>query len=195
MAPAIFNWGLTKLILTSYANDCPSSGSNHFAGRHLIICDVVYPILVNNRKAPVMSLLDSVIGGLSGKAEGQPQASPLIAIITTLLAQSGGLQGLMGKFSQAGLGQVFSQWVSTGPNPPVSGNQIQQVLGPEQIQAIAAKLGIDPAQASQMVADHLPNIVDKLTPSGTIDPNANAEEGLSSLIPSLLKQFTSSGNA
>jgi uncharacterized protein YidB (DUF937 family) len=137
-----------------------------------------------------MSLLDSVLGGLSGKSDGQPQASPLVAIITTLLAQSGGLQGLMGKFSQAGLGQVFSQWVNTGPNPPVSGTQIQHVLGMEQIQAIAAKLGIDPAEASQMVAQHLPNVVDKLTPSGTIDPNANAEEGLSNLIPSLLKQFS-----
>jgi uncharacterized protein YidB (DUF937 family) len=139
-----------------------------------------------------MSLLDSVLGG---KGDGQVQASPLVGIITTLLAQSGGLQGLMGKFSQAGLGQVFSQWVSTGPNPPISGDQVHQVIGSEQIQAIAEKLGIDPAQAAKMVADHLPNIVDRLTPSGTIDPKANAEEGLANLIPGLLKQFTSGGTA
>ena len=114
----------------------------------------------------------------------------MIAIIGGLLAQSGGLQGLMSKFSQAGLGNVFSSWVSTGPNPPVSSNQIQEALGCDQIKALAAKLGIDPDQASQILAEHLPTVVDKLTPAGKIDPNANTEEGLSSLIPSLLQKFT-----
>jgi uncharacterized protein YidB (DUF937 family) len=142
-----------------------------------------------------MSLLDSVLGGLSGRQEGQPQASPMVAIIGALLTQSGGLQGLMNKFSQAGLGQVFSSWVSTGPNPPVSGNQIQQVLGSDQLQSLAAQLGIDPAKASEMLAQHLPGVVDRLTPAGAIDPKAHGQEGLASLIPSLLQQFTSGGTA
>ena len=137
-----------------------------------------------------MSLLDSVIGAVSGKSDQQTQASPMVAIIGGLLAQSGGLQGLMSKFSQAGLGNVFSQWVSTGPNPPVSSNQIQEALGCDQIRALAAKLGIDPDQVSQILAQHLPTVVDKLTPAGKIDPNTNTEEGLSSLIPSLLQKFT-----
>src|SRR4051812_3730716 len=105
-----------------------------------------------------MSLFDSVLGAVSGKSGDQVQANPLIPIIATLLAQSGGLQGLMSKFSQSGLGNVFSSWVSTGPNPPVSGDQIQQVLGPSQLQALAAKLGVDPEQASHMLAEHLPTI-------------------------------------
>ena len=64
-----------------------------------------------------MSLLDSVLGAMSGNTADKTQASPLIAILGTVLAQSGGLQGLMSKFSQAGLGNVFSSWVSTGPEP------------------------------------------------------------------------------
>ena len=137
-----------------------------------------------------MSLLDSVLGAVSGKTDGQTQPSPLIAIIAGLLAQSGGLEGLMRKFSQAGLGDVFSKWVATGPNPPVSGDHIQQVFGADQIQALAAKLGIDPTTASEALAEHLPNVVDRLTPEGEIDPNANLEQGLSSLIPSLLSKLT-----
>ena len=140
-----------------------------------------------------MSLFESVIGAVSGKSDQQTQANPLIPILATLLAQSGGLQGLMSKFSQAGLGDVFSRWVSTGPNPPISAEQARQALGSEQIQALAAKLGVDPAQVSHLVAEHLPTVVDRLTPEGKIDPNANTEEGLSSLIPSLLQQFTSRG--
>lgn len=143
-----------------------------------------------NRKA-VMSLLDSVLGAVSGKSDNNnTQPSPLIAIIAALLAQSGGLQGLMSKFSQAGLGDVFSKWVSTGPNPPVSGDHIQQVFGAEQIQAIAAKLGIDPARASEAVAEHLPHVVDQLTPDGQIDPNANLEDSLANLLPGLLSKIT-----
>src|SRR5690242_11670768 len=104
-----------------------------------------------------MSLLSSVIGAVTGKGDST-EASPLVAVIGGLLAQSGGLQGLMSKFSQAGLGDVFSKWVSTGPNPPISSDQIQQVLGSQQIQDLAAKLGIDPNLASQILAQHLPGI-------------------------------------
>src|SRR5947209_3864719 len=108
-----------------------------------------------------MSLLDSVLGAVSGKTEGtQGAGNPVLALLPVLLAQSGGLQGLMSKFSQAGLGNVFSQWVSTGPNPPVSGSQIEQVLGCEQVQALAAKLGVDTTQVSQLLAQHLPAVVD-----------------------------------
>src|ERR1041385_7774328 len=116
-----------------------------------------------------MSLFTSVVGAVTGKPESGADANPLIGIIGSLLAQSGGLQGLMNKFSEAGLGNVFSSWVSTGPNPPISGQQLQQVLGPDQIRALAAKLGVDPAQASQALAEHLPTVIAELTPQGKID--------------------------
>lgn len=132
-----------------------------------------------------MSLLSSVLGAVTGKSDGT-EASPLVGILGGLLAQSGGLQGLMAKFSQAGMGDVFSKWVSTGPNPPISADQIQQVLGSEQIQGLAAKLGIDPKRASEVLAEHLPTVVDRLTPQGKIDPNADTHEGLASMLPSLL---------
>jgi len=98
----------------------------------------------------------------------------------------------MSKFSQAGMGDVFSKWVSTGPNPPISADQLQQVLGSQQIQALAAKLGIDPTRAAEALAEHLPNVVDQLTPQGKIDPNAHSPEGLASLIPGLLSKMTGS---
>jgi uncharacterized protein YidB (DUF937 family) len=137
-----------------------------------------------------MSLFTSAISGALGeKPEGATDANALIALIGPLIAQAGGLQGLMNKFSQAGLGDIFSSWVNTGPNPPVSGEQIKQVLGSEQINALAAKLGINPAQVSQSVADHLPTAVDHLTPEGKIDPSTDIEQELAGLIPSLLQKF------
>ncbi|MGH8094191.1 MAG: YidB family protein [Chthoniobacterales bacterium] len=137
-----------------------------------------------------MSLFDSVIGAVTGNnPQGQPQANPLIGIVSSVLTQSGGVQGLMNQFSQAGLGNVFSSWVSNGPNPPVTAEQIQQVLGSDQVKALANKFGLDPAQVSHAVAEHLPTVVDKLTPSGNIDASTNIEQALVTMLPSLLSKL------
>jgi uncharacterized protein YidB (DUF937 family) len=115
--------------------------------------------------------------------------SPLLGILTGLLAQSGGIQGLLNKFTQAGHGDKVASWVSTGENEPISPSAVQQTIGPDQISAIAAKLGVDPAQASQLLAKFLPTVVDKLTPNGQVDPAADHHQNLAGLLPSLLQGF------
>ena len=134
-----------------------------------------------------MGLLDSILSAVSGKTETPGGGTALVGILSGLLAQSGGLQGLANKFSQSGEGNAFSSWVGTGENQPVSGDQIQKVLGSDQVSALAAKLGVDPAQASQFLAQYLPKIVDKLTPAGKVDPAADHQQGLANLLPMLLK--------
>lgn len=140
-----------------------------------------------------MGLLDSILGAGSGKTDGAGGATAVVGVLSALLAQSGGLQGLANKFSQNGHGDTFASWVGTGENQPVSSTQIQSVLGSEQVQALAAKMGIDPAQASQFLAEYLPKVVDKLTPEGKIDPAANHQEGLANLIPALLQSLGKGG--
>lgn len=76
-----------------------------------------------------------------------------------------------------------------GENEPVSSNQIQNVLGSEQVNAIATRIGVDPAVASTFQAEYLPKIVDKLTPAGKNDPADNHQQGLAALLPSLLQSL------
>jgi len=76
-----------------------------------------------------------------------------------------------------------------GQNETISPNQIQNAIGSDQVNALAAKMGIDPAQASQFLAEYLPKIVDKLTPAGKVDPNADHQQGLAALLPSLLQSL------
>jgi uncharacterized protein YidB (DUF937 family) len=140
-----------------------------------------------------MGLLDSLLGG-SAETPGTPSGTPggtdpLAGALSALLAQNGGLQGLMSKFSQGGLGDVFSSWVGTGNNQAISASQIQNVLGSGQVQALAAKLGIDPAMVSTLLAQYLPMIIDKLTPQGQINPAADNQQGLAALLPSLLQSL------
>ena len=136
-----------------------------------------------------MGLLDSILGAVSGKTEGSGGAAQLIGVLGGLLAQSGGLQGLANKFAQSGQGNAFQSWVGMGENQQISSNQIQNVLGSEQVNALAAKMGIDPAQASNFLAEYLPKIVDKLTPEGKVDPAADHQQGLAALLPSLLQSL------
>lgn len=134
-----------------------------------------------------MGLLDSLLGGQNAAGQPSPGANAIVGALTGLLAQNGGLQGLLNKFTAAGHDDKVKSWISTGENQPISPDQVRNVIGPEQISAIAAKLGVDPAQASQLVAKFLPATVDKLTPNGAVDPNADHHQNLAALLPSLLQ--------
>ena len=136
-----------------------------------------------------MGLLDSILGAATGKTDGSGGAAQLIGVLGGLLAQSGGLQGLANKFAQKGQGNAFQSWVGMGENQPVSSNQIQNVVGSEQVNAIATRMGVDPTLASNFLAEYLPKIVDKLTPAGKVDPTADHQEGLTALLPSLLQSL------
>src|SRR6201988_3756636 len=137
-----------------------------------------------------MGLLDSLLGAATGKTDDSGGAAQLIGVVGGLLAQSGGLQGLANKFAQSGQGNTFQSWVGVGENQAISSNQIQNALGSDQVNALAAKMGIDPAQASNFLAEYLPKIVDKLTPAGKIDPAADHQQGLAALLPSLLQSLS-----
>ena len=62
-------------------------------------------------------------------------------------SQPGGLSGLVQQFHDKGLGGLVTSWVGTGQNLPISADQIQHVLGSEQVKELAAKAGISPDAA------------------------------------------------
>jgi len=139
-----------------------------------------------------MGLLDSILDTAEAKGDAATGGSnQLVGALGGLLTQNGGIQGLMNKFSQGGLGERFCSWVGLEENHAISAEQIQKVLGSQQVTAFAAKLGVDPAQASNFLADYLPKIVDKLTPTAQVDAATDHHAGLASLLPSLLQSLES----
>lgn len=122
-----------------------------------------------------MGMLDGILGNLLGGAlgGGSPQAqSPLMQIALQLLQQNGGLEGLLGKFRQAGYGAEADSWVSTGQNLPVTGDVLQQVLGSGAFGDIARQLGMSRGEAAGGLAQALPGVIDQMTPQGRI-PDAS----------------------
>lgn len=95
--------------------------------------------------------------------------------------QTGGLPGLIKSFEEKGLGGIAASWVGTGPNQPISAAQIQSVLGSEQVGAFAQKLGISPQEVSDRLAQLLPQVVDKLTPNGSLPESGGLEQALGGL--------------
>lgn len=97
------------------------------------------------------------------------KAGDLIGMLASQMQGQGGLQGLVEKFQANGLGDKAASWVGTGENQALSAEEAKNALGPEFMEQAAAKLGVDPQQASEATAAALPQLVDKLTPNGQIE--------------------------
>ncbi|WP_296654715.1 YidB family protein [Paraburkholderia sp.] len=117
-----------------------------------------------------MSLLDT-LGSLFGSSSQQPggNQAQLIAMATEFVNnQPGGLNGLIQKFQQGGLGDVVQSWVGTGDNQAISPDQLHNVLGSDVVSGLAQKAGIQPDQVSGLLAQVLPHVVNAATPNGEV---------------------------
>ena len=128
-----------------------------------------------------MGLVDGLLSSLTGGLNNNQQSN-LMSSVAGLLQGSGGIQGLMQKFNGAGLGDLIKGWVSTGPNPPASPQQVEQVFGAAQLDQMAAQTGIAREQIAGHVAETLPQMVDKLTPDGEPVGENDLQQKLGSLL-------------
>jgi uncharacterized protein YidB (DUF937 family) len=128
-----------------------------------------------------MGLLDQ-LGALLGRSRegGSPSLS---ALITEVLGneESGGLQGLVQKFQAAGLGDIVNSWIGTGSNEPVSPDQVHDALGHEQVESLANRAGVPVDTLLTQLSQHLPGLIDKLTPQGQIPQGGALQAALNAL--------------
>ncbi|TGN95926.1 MULTISPECIES: YidB family protein [unclassified Burkholderia] len=115
-----------------------------------------------------MGLLDIVGGLLGGQAGGNSQSALIATALEFINNQPGGLNGLIEKFQKGGAGDVIGSWVGTGENQPISPDTLQNVLGSDVVGSLASKIGIDPGQASSILAQVLPHVVNSATPNGEV---------------------------
>lgn len=134
-----------------------------------------------------MGLLDNLENQVLGNVVGSSSNPLATGLLQMIQNQPGGLQGLVQSFEDKGLGGVASSWVGTGPNAPVTSDQIHQVLGSDQVKALAAKAGISPNMAGSAIAQLLPGIVDKLTPNGQVPAHNSVMDMVSGLLQNLGK--------
>src|SRR6476660_592522 len=97
---------------------------------------------------------DLLKGGLGGLLAGGAAGSVL----------SGGLNDLLKQFQQTGQGEVARSWVSTGPNAAISPNDLSKALGEDQIDTLMAHSGLSRDQLLAGLSQHLPEVINHLTP-------------------------------
>ena len=132
-----------------------------------------------------MGIFDAIIKGVGSQLLGGSESAQggLMEHVLGLVnnPNNGGLGGLIQMFSNKGLGDAMTSWVSTGENQPVSGEQLTSVFGNNMIQGIAQKLGISGEDVQSGLAALLPQVIDKLTPEGTVPQGDLLAQGLNAL--------------
>jgi uncharacterized protein YidB (DUF937 family) len=89
----------------------------------------------------------------------------------------GGLNDLIGKLTQGGLGQQVNSWVGTGANQPVQPGQLGAALGQDTLDELAARAGMSREQLLNQLAPILPEIINRLTPQGRVPTATELEPG------------------
>ena len=152
-----------------------------------------------------MGLLDSVLGSVLGGRQAGGQgggigADLLMQVVGGLISGgggggvAGGLGSLLQQFEKAGLGHVVQSWVGSGQNLPISADQLQQVLGGDQVSAMAQQAGTSHGDLMSQLSQLLPQVVDQLTPQGQMPAAGGGGGGadfggmLSSVLGGLLKR-------
>ena len=110
-----------------------------------------------------MGLLDALIGGAVG--------AEMITVVNQLIEKHGGLPGIVSQLQQQGLGPTVNSWIGSGPNQPISADQVHQAFGPDMIRELAARTGMNPQELAQKLSQVLPQVIDHMTPAGSVPPH------------------------
>ena len=86
-----------------------------------------------------------------------------------------GLNDLIGRLNQGGLGQQVNSWVGQGENQPVQPGHLGSALGQNTLDELAARTGMSREQLLNQLAVLLPQIINHLTPQGRVPTAAELE--------------------
>jgi uncharacterized protein YidB (DUF937 family) len=129
------------------------------------------PSTTANEGGGLGGLLGSLFGGGSAGGAGQSGMGGLGGLLGGAAAGtvlSGGLGSLLKDLQSGGLDNVARSWVGTGPNQPVAPDKLQTALGPDTLDALAKQTGMRREDLLAALSQHLPGLVDHLTPNGRL---------------------------
>jgi uncharacterized protein YidB (DUF937 family) len=127
-----------------------------------------------------MGMFDDVVGKVLGMEGDTGDSRGLIKALLEMLSdqKEGGLSGLVQSFQQKGLGGLMNSWIGTGENAPISPEQVKEAVGSDRIRNLAARTGMSTEEVSAKLSEHLPGVIDKVTPSGVVPEAGLFSQGL-----------------
>jgi uncharacterized protein YidB (DUF937 family) len=116
-----------------------------------------------------MDLISNLKNAVGQALAPNLDAANLASAAQKFIDSQGGLAGLVQNFQNKGLSGIVNSWVATGPNLPISAEQIKSVVGEKTVHEIAGAVGKNPDELLQSVSTLLPALVDHLTPNGQVN--------------------------
>ena len=119
-----------------------------------------------------MGLIEEMMGSLSGADEAMhPSLMQALQGLIGNEEQPGvGLQGVVDGLRAQGHGGIVDTWTSPATNLPVTPDQVREAIGAEEARAAAARAGLPEETFLSTIAEHLPGLVDRLSPDGNLLP-------------------------
>lgn len=107
-----------------------------------------------------MGMFDKILGiGIGAAAT---------TLLNNYIEKQGGLQNVVSQFQKNGFGDTMKSWISQGQNLPITADQIHQAVGSDTVKALATKMGLPGDKIADMLAQYLPQAIDKVTPDGKL---------------------------
>ena len=85
-----------------------------------------------------------------------------------------GVDNTVRDLDDRGHGDIARSWVSRGPNRSISPAQLESALGERGVRDLMEQTGMEREELLAMLAEHLPRVIDHLTPEGRIPTDQEA---------------------
>ena len=89
-----------------------------------------------------------------------------------------GLSTILNALAANGFGDMVKSWLSTGPNPKITPDQLIKGVGADKLEDMAKQAGLPVDQFTKSLSIALPNLVDKLSPDGQLQEHGWLEKAL-----------------
>lgn len=129
---------------------------------------------------------------LMSKIEGANNSDNAAAALDKLSSHGKGfdLAEIVSKFQESGgdAARKTKSWLGDGPQEPISASEVQDVLGSYKVAAFARKLGMNRNEASEKLAQILPELVDKSSQGGYLINSVGKKSLLAGFTSRFLKK-------
>lgn len=117
----------------------------------------------------VSGVVNTMLAGLD------PATIPGLATQYLGKTELGDVNGLLARLRAGGLDQEVDSWLEPGPNLPVTADQVRAALGEDVMAQFAAATGVSAGTLAPLMAQYLPQTIDKMSRDGTIAQAPPAE--------------------
>lgn len=142
------------------------------------------------------SILGGVLGGQMGRRSGGMGGKGLLVaalmpMVLGWIQRNGGLSGALAKIKNLGFDQQANSWMSNQEiNDNIDPNEIHRLFDDSEIRQVAQQTGADETEVKQGISELLPEVVNQLTPNGSLDTEHEANQEIEAIMQQLSGALT-----